>query len=51
LPLLEKFRAQWPEIGAGLRYCKLARNDWESAIGRVIGVMEGAPLLVQHGVA
>ena len=51
LPLLEQFRAQWPEIAAGLRYCKLARNDWEPAILRVIGVMEGAPLLVQHGVA
>ena len=51
LPLLEKFRAQWPEIAAGLKYCKQARNDWEPAIDRVIRVMEGAPLLVQHGVA
>jgi hypothetical protein len=51
LPLLEKFRSQWPEIVAGLKYCKQARNDWEPAINRVIGVMEGAPLLVQHGVA
>lgn len=51
LPLLERFRGQWPEIAAGLKYCKQARSDWESAIGRVIGVMEGAPLLVQQGVA
>jgi putative DNA methylase len=51
LPLLEKFRTQWPEIAAGLKFCRQARNDWESAIDRVIGVMEGAPLLVKHGVA
>ncbi|MEI6303495.1 MAG: DNA methyltransferase [Betaproteobacteria bacterium] len=51
LPLLEKFRGQWPEISAGLKYCKEARSDWEPAIARVIGVMEGAPLLVKHGAA
>ncbi len=49
LPLLEKFRAQWPEIAAGLKYCRRVRSDWEMAIDRVIAVMEGAPLLVQHG--
>jgi len=50
LPLLEKFRAQWPEIAAGLKYCRRVRSDWEAAIDRVIAVMEGAPLLAQHGV-
>jgi hypothetical protein len=49
LPLLEKFRAQWPEIAAGLKYCRRVRSDWETAIDRVIAVMEGAPLLAQHG--
>ncbi len=49
LPLLEKFRAQWPEIAAGLKYCRRVRNDWEAAINRIIAVMEGAPLLMQHG--
>lgn len=51
LPLLEKFRAQWPEISAGLKYCRRVRSDWETVIDRVIAVMEGAPLLVQHGIA
>ncbi len=49
LPLLEQFRAQWPEIAAGLKYCRRVRSDWETAIDRVIAVMEGAPLLAQHG--
>jgi putative DNA methylase len=49
LPLLEKYRAQWPEIAAGLRFCRHVRSDWASAIDRVIAVMEGAPLLRRHG--
>jgi hypothetical protein len=51
LPLLERFRAQWPEIAAGLKYCRRVRSDWELAIDRVTAVMEGAPLLVQQGAA
>ena len=49
LDLLERFRAQWPEIAAGLRYCRLARNDWEQPIDRVLRVMEGAPLFEPQG--
>jgi hypothetical protein len=45
LDTLERFRGQWPEIAAGLRYCRLARSDWQQAIDRVLKVMEGAPLL------
>ncbi len=48
LPLLEKFRGQWPEIAAGLKYCRRVRSDWEPAIDRVIAVMEGTPLFVQQ---
>jgi hypothetical protein len=51
LPLLEKFRPLWPEIAAGLRYCREARSDWEVAISRVLKVIEGAPLLVKSGAA
>jgi adenine-specific DNA methylase len=50
LDLLERFKPQWPEIAAGLRYCRQARTDWEPAINRVLGVMEGAPLLQQGAV-
>ncbi len=50
LNLLERFRTYWPQIAAGLRYCAAARSDWVAPIDRVIGVMEGAPLLVQKGV-
>ncbi len=44
LDLLERFKPQWPEIAAGMRYCRLARSDWEQPIDRVIAVMEGTPL-------
>lgn len=48
LPWLERFDARRSEILAGLRYVRALRPDWEGAIDRVIGVMEGAPLL-RHG--
>lgn len=51
LPLLEQFRGQWPEISAGLKYCRKVRSDWESAIDRIIAVMEGVPLFSQKGAA
>ena len=51
LDLLERFRAQWPEIAAGLRYCRAVRSDWERPISRVLAVMEGAPLLERQGAA
>ena len=51
LDLLERFKPQWPEISAGLRYCRQARSDWEQPIDRVLAVMEGVPLLQHHGVA
>lgn len=51
LDLLERFRAQWPEIAAGLRYCRTVRSDWERPIARVLAVMEGAPLLERQGAA
>lgn len=51
LDTLERFKPQWPEIAAGLRYCKAVRSDWERPIARVLGVMEGAPLLERHGAA
>ncbi|MGQ0652823.1 MAG: DUF1156 domain-containing protein [Betaproteobacteria bacterium] len=51
LDLLEQFRAQWPEIAAGLRYCRTARSDWERPIARVLAIMEGAPLLERQGAA
>ena len=51
LDTLERFKPQWPEIAAGLRYCKAARSDWERPIARVLGVMEGAPLLERQGAA
>jgi hypothetical protein len=49
LPLLERFRAQWPEISAGLKYCRQVRSDWAPAIDRVIAIMEVAPLLRKLG--
>jgi hypothetical protein len=48
LPWIERFDARRSEILAGLRYVRALRPDWEGAIDRVIGVMEGAPLL-RHG--
>ncbi|MDH4162599.1 MAG: DNA methyltransferase [Nitrospirota bacterium] len=48
LPWLERFDARRSEILAGLRYVRQLRSDWEGAIDRVIGVIEGAPLL-RHG--
>ncbi|MGC2519178.1 MAG: DNA methyltransferase [Burkholderiales bacterium] len=44
LDLLERFKPQWPEIAAGLRYCRQARADWEGPIKRVLAVIEGVPL-------
>src|SRR5207237_1234891 len=44
LNILDRFKRQWPEIAAGLRYCLHVRSDWERPIGRVLAVMEGAPL-------
>ena len=49
LDLLERFKPQWPEIAAGLRYCRQARSDWEQPIARVLAVMEGAPLFERQG--
>lgn len=49
LDTLERFKPQWPEIAAGLRYCKAARSDWEQPIARILSVMEGAPLLERRG--
>jgi len=51
LDLLERFKPQWPEIAAGLRYCRLARSDWEQPIDRVLKVMEGVPLFERQGAA
>ena len=51
LDVLERFKPQWPEIAAGLRYCSKARSDWQQPIERVLAVMEGVPLLQRHGVA
>lgn len=51
LDTLERFKRQWPEIAAGLRYCKAVRSDWERPIARVLAVMEGAPLLARQGAA
>lgn len=50
LDLLERFKPQWPEIAAGLRYCRHARSDWEGSIKRVLAVIEGVPLF-REGVA
>lgn len=50
LDVLERFKPQWPEIAAGLRYCSKTRSDWQQSIDRVLAVMEGAPLLQRHGV-
>jgi len=47
LDLLERFKAQWPEITAGLRYCRQVRGDWEQPIKRVLAVIEGVPLFEQ----
>ena len=47
LDLLERFKAQWPEITAGLRYCRQVRSDWEQPIKRVLAVLEGVPLFEQ----
>ncbi len=49
LPWIERFDARRSEILAGLRYVRALRSDWEGAIDRVIGVMEGAPLLRYGG--
>ncbi len=45
LPWIERFEKRRPEILAALRFIKNERTDWVAAIDRVIGVMEGAPLL------
>ncbi len=48
LDLLERFKSQWPEVTAGLRYCRQVRSDWEQPIKRVLAVIEGVPLF-EHG--
>jgi adenine-specific DNA methylase len=47
---IERFDARRSEILAGLRFVRALRSDWEGPIDRVIGVMEGAPLLRHGGV-
>jgi putative DNA methylase len=49
LDLLESFKAQTPEIVAGLRYCQQVRTDWEQPIKRILSVVEGAPLFERQG--
>jgi hypothetical protein len=49
LPWLEKFPGQRASLRAGLRFLRDERADWAAAIDRVLGVIEGAPLLTGTG--
>jgi adenine-specific DNA methylase len=47
LPIVERFDDRRAAILAGLRFVRVERPDWQAAIGRVLAVVEGAPLLRQ----
>jgi hypothetical protein len=49
LPWLERFRGRRAAVRAGLRFLREERADWAAAIDRVLGVIEGAPLLTRMG--